>query len=243
MNILSKGKRKASCDIGSFFKHGMPNPTQPRIKASMQSKERWHDIDMAIAMWLYDACIPLNAVNSPFYQTAISKIASMGHGYTGPTYHALRVNLLKDCKLQVKLIIDNFQKTWAETGCTIMGDGWTDTRQRFLINFLVYSSKGISFIKSVDASSFITDAATLCDLFSEIISMVGPQNVVHVVTDNGANYKAAGRKITEKYSDIYWSPCACHCINFMIKDIAEMPTVESLTVLASKITVFIYNHK
>ena len=44
-------------------------------------------------MWLYDACIPLNAVNSSFYQTTISKIlvesipsnACTGHGCIGPT--------------------------------------------------------------------------------------------------------------------------------------------------------------
>ncbi|XP_039131369.1 uncharacterized protein LOC120267759 isoform X2 [Dioscorea cayenensis subsp. rotundata] len=124
-----------------------------------------------------------------------------------------------------------------------MGDGWTDNRQRSLINFLVYSPKGISFIKSVDASSFITNAETLCNLFSDIIEMVGPKNVVHMVTDNGANYKAAGRKIREKYVDIYWSPCAAHSINLIMKDIAEMPTVHSLAILASKITVFVYNHK
>ncbi|XP_039118001.1 uncharacterized protein LOC120253856 [Dioscorea cayenensis subsp. rotundata] len=239
----SKGKRKASCSIESYFKNGIADPTQPSIKASLQSKEKWHDTDMSIAMWFYHACIPLNAINSPFFQVAISKIASMGHGYISPSYHALRVNLLRDCKQQVKLIIDTFQRTWAETGCTIMGDGWTDNRQRSLINFLVYSPKGISFIKSVDASSFITNAETLCNLFSDIIEMVGPKNVVHMVTDNGANYKAAGRKIREKYVDIYWSPCAAHSINLIMKDIAEMPTVHSLAILASKITVFVYNHK
>ena len=73
--------------------------------------------------------------------------------------------------------------------------------------------------------------------------MAGPQNVVYVVTDNGANYKTDGKKIAEKYSNIYWSPCAAHCINLIMKDIVEMPTVESLIVLSPKFTVFIYNHK
>ncbi|XP_039145602.1 uncharacterized protein LOC120282824 [Dioscorea cayenensis subsp. rotundata] len=205
-----KGKRKASSGIESYFTHGIADPTQPSIKASLQSKEKWHDTDMSIAMWFYHACIPLNAINSPFFQVPISKIASMGHGYTG---------------------------------CTIIGDGWTDSRQRSLINFLVYSPKGISFIKSVDASGFITSAETLCNLFSEIIEIVGPKNVVHMVTDNGANSKAAERKITEKYVNIYWSACAAHSINLIMKDISEMPTIHSLAILASKITVFIYNHK
>lgn len=81
-----------------FFKTGLSDPTQPSIKASIQSKEKVHDADMAVALWFYDACIPMNAVNSPFFPVMLSKAASLGHGYTGPSYHALRVGLLRDAK-------------------------------------------------------------------------------------------------------------------------------------------------
>ncbi|XP_052177542.1 uncharacterized protein LOC127791597 [Diospyros lotus] len=238
----SKGKRKIG-EMTSFFKYGVQDSKQPSIKACVQSKERWHVIDMAIALWFYDACIPTNAVNSPFFQKAVDKIASMGHGYKAPNYHALRVNLLRDAKTQIKLIIDSFRSHWAEVRCTIMGDGWTDTRQRPLINFLVYCSKGLSFTKFVDASNFITDAETLCNLFAEIVEFVGPNNVVHIVTDNGANYKAAGRKLSERYPTIRWSPCAAHCINLIMKDMLKMNDVKNVATLASNVTVFIYDHK
>ena len=66
---------------------------------------------MAIAHWFYDACIPMNAVNSPFFQKAIDQIASMGFGYKGPSYHALRVPLLHDTKKEVQLIVDSFRST------------------------------------------------------------------------------------------------------------------------------------
>ena len=66
--------------------------------------------------------------------------------------------------------------------------------------------------------------------------MVGPQNVVHGVTNNGVNFKAIRKKITKKYSDIYWSSCTAQCINLIMKDIVETQIVKSLTVLASKIT-------
>ena len=64
---------------------------------------------MAIALWFYDACIPINAVNSPFFQKAIDQIASMGHGYKGPSYHSLRVNLLRNAKRDVKLVVDSLE--------------------------------------------------------------------------------------------------------------------------------------
>ena len=54
----------------------------------MQSKERIHDVDLAIAMWFYDACIPMNALNSPYFQQAVDKIAGIGYGYKAPNYHA-----------------------------------------------------------------------------------------------------------------------------------------------------------
>ncbi|XP_052203989.1 uncharacterized protein LOC127809265 [Diospyros lotus] len=238
----SKGKRKIG-EMTSFFKYGVQDSKQPSIKACVQSKERWHDTDMAIALWFYDACIPTNAVNSPFFQKAVDKIASMGHGYKAPNYHALHVNLLRDAKTQIKLIIDSFRSHWAEVGCTIMGDGWTDTRQRPLINFLVYCSKGLSFIKSVNASNFIMNVETLCNLFAEIVEFVGPNNMVHMVTNNGVNYKAARRKLSERYPTIRWSPCAAHCINLIMKDMSEMNDVENVATLASKVTIFIYNHK
>ena len=124
-----------------------------------------------------------------------------------------------------------------------MGDRWKDSRQRPLINFLVYCSQGISFIKSVDASDIETNAQNLCNLFAEIVEIVGPSNVVHVVTDNASNYKAAGALLGEKYPTICWSPCAAHCINLILKDIGEMHDTKALVTLASMVTVFVYNHK
>nr|XP_027124009.1 uncharacterized protein LOC113740668 [Coffea arabica] len=244
MGSSSKGKRKvtASTGIRAFFKGGC-DTSQPTIKACLQSKEKWKNTDMAIALWFYDACIPINAVNSPFFQKAIDQIASMGHGYKSPSYHSLRVNLLRNAKRDVKLVVDSFRSTWTETGCTIMGDGWKDTRQRPLINFLVYCPKGISFIKSVDASDIVTSAENLCNLFAEIVEMVGSNNVVHLVTDNASNYKAAGSLLSERYPNICWSPCAAHCINLILKDIGEMNDVKAIVSLASTVTVFIYNHK
>ncbi|KAK1440659.1 hypothetical protein QVD17_06488 [Tagetes erecta] len=242
----TRPKRKASStseNLQSYFERGINDASQPSIKSTWQSKERLLDTDLAVAMWIYHACIPMNAVNSPLFPIAMSKVSSMGHGYIGPSYHALRVSLLRDAKKAVTLIVEAQRLLWAETGCTIMSDGWRDVRQRPLINFLVYCPKGISFIKSVDASDVEANAENLCNLFAEIIEIVGYMNIVHFVTDNAANYKAAGKLLCEKYPLLCWSPCAAHCINLILKDISEITSVADLIQLASKVTVFIYNHK
>ncbi|KAF7808217.1 uncharacterized protein G2W53_034960 [Senna tora] len=173
---------------------------------------------------------------------AVDAIAAIGPGFKGPSYHELRVNLLGDCKKECQLLVENHRSNWAKTGCTIMADGWSDQRQITLINFLVHCTAGVTFVKSVDASDLVKDAQMLFNLFSEVIEWVGPSNVVHIVTDNAANYVAAGRLVHDKYDHIFWSPCAAHCFNLLLKDIGSMPFVSGVASRASKVTIFVYNH-
>ncbi|KAL4588076.1 hypothetical protein LXL04_000955 [Taraxacum kok-saghyz] len=240
---VKAGKRKATSSMHPFFYKTVNDGAQPTIKSAMQSKAKLHDVDLVIGMFFYDACVPMNACNSPYYQHMVDKIAGIGHGYKAPNYHALRVKLLGDAKKLVSLLIDSFREQWVETGCTIMSDGWRDIRQLHLINLLVYCPKGISFLKPVDAYDIANNATNLCNLFAEIVEMVGRNNVVRLVTDNAANYKLAGTKLCENYPSITWSPCATHCLNLVLKDVSELDNVKSLATLASRVTVFIYNQK
>jgi hypothetical protein len=112
---------------------------------------------------------------------------------------------------ETKLLRAKHEAAWKQYGCTLMSDGWSDRRGRHLINFLVNSPEGTFFLESVDASSECQDARMIADLLEKRIEDVGKENVVQVVTDNGANYKAAGKIIMERIPTLYWSPCACHC--------------------------------
>ena len=59
----------------------------------------------------------------------------------------------------------------------------------------------------------------------------------------GANFKVARRLLNEKYGNICWSPCAAHSFNLIMQDIGKVPHIVSLAQRASKVTVFVYNHK
>nr|KAJ0195147.1 hypothetical protein LSAT_V11C700368930 [Lactuca sativa] len=237
-----EGKRKGTSSFHLFFIKGINDPSQPTIKSTMQTKQKIHDVDLAIAMWFYDACVPMNACNSPYFQHMVDKIAGIGHGYKAPNYHALRVNLLSDAKKPVTMLIDSYRSQWIESGCTIMSDGWRDTRQRHLIDFLVYCPKGISFLKSVDASDIESNASNLCNLFVEIVEMVGHKNVVQIVTDNAANYKLAGSNLCERYPSITWSPCESHSLNLILKDVSELHNVKMALELIKKKRWLDINH-
>ena len=152
------------------------------------------------------------------------------------------VNLLKDAKKEVQLLVDSYRAIWAKVGCTIMDDGWIDNRQKTFINFLLYYPEEISFVKSVDASDIVKDATNLFLIFDEVIECVGPLNLVHIVTNNATNYVATGRLISQKHKHINWSPCAAHCLNLIFKDISKMDHVAELVRRASKVSIFVHNH-
>ncbi|XP_034710479.1 uncharacterized protein LOC117933194 [Vitis riparia] len=229
----NSGKRKKST-VDKYFAPRNTQGAQPSMRSVLARKEAIWRADMAVGRFFYDACIPTNAVNSFYFKPMLDAISAIGPGYKGPNYHQLRVNLLKDAKKEVQLLVDSYHAIWAKVGCTIMGDGWTDNRQRTLINFLVYCPEGISFVKSVDASDIVKDETNLFQLFDEVIEWVAPLNVVHIVTDNAANYVAAGRLISQKHKHINWSPCAAHCLNLIFKDIGKMDHVAELVRRASK---------
>jgi hypothetical protein len=61
-----------------------------------------------------------------------------------------------------------------------MSDGWTDMRQRHIINFLANSPVGTLFLESVDASSEVANAQMLADLLEKQINKIEKEYVVQV---------------------------------------------------------------
>ena len=133
------------------------------------------------------------------------------------------------------------REKWKTYGCTIMSNGWTGPTKLSIINFMVYSKGSTIFLKSVDASDKIKDNKYIYGLLKDVIKEVGEANVVQIVTDNGSTFVKAGKLLMKKYN-LYWTPCASHCIDLMFEDIGKRATVFELITNARKITNFIYNH-
>ncbi|CAN1262274.1 hypothetical protein LINPERPRIM_LOCUS11215, partial [Linum perenne] len=216
--------------------------TQRTLQSAFAGKDASLKADRAIARWFYEQCFQLSAIDSPVFPSVVEAIIRAGPGYKGPSYYALRTTLLQDIKQECRLVVENLRNHWKEVGCTIMADGWTDKRHRSFINFLVYCPMGTCFVKSGDSSGTVKTADNLFKMFASVIEWVGPEHVVHVVTDNASNYVKAGKKITQHYKNIYWNPCVAHTMNLIMKDICALPHVSTLAKKASKVTIFVYNH-
>ncbi|XP_057838277.2 uncharacterized protein LOC131048360 [Cryptomeria japonica] len=172
----------------------------------------------------------------------IDAVTICGPGFKAPSDTELSGPLLLEMVEDMKVDSEDHRQSWSHKGCTIMTDGWTDRRNRTLLNFLVSSGRSTMFLKSIDASSHVKNAAYLCEAIEEVIDEVGEENVVQVVTDNAASYVAAGKLLMERHPKIFWSPCAAHCLDLMLEDIGKLGWVKECVERAKNICKFIYNH-
>ncbi|XP_042441219.1 uncharacterized protein LOC122026547 [Zingiber officinale] len=80
------------------------------------------------------------------------------------------------------------------------------------------------------------------EMLDEIIDEVGGENVVQVITDNAANYKAASEMLIEKRKNLYWTPCAAHCIDLILEDFEKKLEVHKETITkARRVATYIYS--
>ena len=75
-----------------------------------------------------------------------------------------------------------------------------------------------------------------------MVEEIGPENVVHVVTDNGSNYKKVCMELREVYEHIAWTLCLAHTVNFMLKDIARKPEHAITIKQFKRISNWLHNH-
>ncbi|OIT05564.1 hypothetical protein A4A49_29924 [Nicotiana attenuata] len=173
----------------------------------------------AFARWVYDAGLPFNCVNYDTFGDFIEVVGQYGPGMKPPTYHEIRGPYLNKEVEETNKIVEEHKVVWNKYGCSIMMDKWTARTGKMIINVLVNSPRGSLFLESIDASDSSTDHIKMFTLFQNTIEKIGPSKVVQVVTDNASENVKAGGMIEGAYKNVYWTPCAAHCINLMFGDI------------------------
>ncbi|RZB42889.1 PHD finger protein ING1 isoform B [Glycine soja] len=187
-------------------------------------------------------CLSFNLIKLKSFENMVAAIGQYGPHLPIPSYHDIRVPLLKKEVEYTENLMKGYREQWVKYVCTIMSDAWTDRKQRCIINFLINSQAGTMFLKSVDGSDFVKTGENLFELLDAIVEEVGEANVVQVVTNNGSNYVLAGKLLEEKRKHIYWTPCAAHCIDLMLEDIGKLSLIRKTIRRAINLVGFIYAH-
>ncbi|KAJ6848549.1 uncharacterized protein M6B38_275030 [Iris pallida] len=197
---------------------------------------------MAIGRFLYDVGVPLDAVNSVHFQPMVDAIAAAGPGLQVPSYHEFRGTILKRCIGEVTGLLEQCKASWARTGCSVMADEWTTETGKTLINFLVYCPEGTMFLKSVDATHIVTSPDTLYELLKHVVEEVGVRNVVQVITSSSVCHAVAGKRLTETFPTLFWTPCVSQCVDAALDDIAKQEGITETIESAKTVAAFVYNH-
>eukprot|EP01018_Ginkgo_biloba_P002590 Gb_10687 [translate_table: standard] len=102
--------------------------------------------------------------------------------------------------------------------------------------------KGSMFLNVVDCNGELKYAIFIANIFIDAIESVGPSNVVQVIIDNASVCKAAGLLVEARYDNIFWTPCAVHSLNLILKKIGKIEWIKKITDEAKEIEMFITNH-
>lgn len=201
-----------------------------------------NQVHMAIARFIYEAGVPLDALNSVYFQQMIDAIVSGGPGVAAPSYQDLRGWILKNSVEEVKNDIDQYMGTWGRTGCSVLVDQWNTHDGRILINILAHCPEGIIFLRSVDASVIMNSADALYELLKEVVEEVGVRNVLQVITSGEEQYLVAGKRLSDTFPTLYWAPCASRCLDLMLEDFGKLEWISAILEQAKSIARFVYNN-
>ncbi|KAL5161820.1 hypothetical protein HKD37_07G019042 [Glycine soja] len=198
-------------------------------------------VDDQCAEFWYTSAIPFNVIKNPAFAKFCDMVGRYGVGYKPPSYHDIREKLLKRAVAKTDVMLQEFRDEWKKTGCSIMSDGWTDKKRRSICNFLVNSPKGTVFLYSLDTSDISKTTDKVLKMLDDVVDFVGEENVVQVITDNAANYKAAEELLMHKRENLYWTSCAAHCIDLIFVDFEKHFKVHQTTITKGRrITTYIY---
>ncbi|XP_020109664.1 uncharacterized protein LOC109725031 [Ananas comosus] len=214
---------------------------QQRID-TMLKKDKKCRIGRAIAKFFHFSHIPSHAASTPYYRSMISTIQKEGQGVEPPTPYELSNKYLDAEVNDIHEWVKNLKQLWEMYGVTLMCDSWTGPTKMSIVNFLIYCNGKVIFHKSIDATGRFEDADYIYALLEQVLREVGEKCVVQVISDNGANFKKAGKLLMQRHPHLFWTPCAAHCINLMMSDFGEINRVKKTVHSAQRISKYLYNH-
>ncbi|KAK0580958.1 hypothetical protein LWI29_008151 [Acer saccharum] len=172
-------------------------------KKQESDKEARDRTYMDICGFFFENGIAYNIANSPSFINMYQSIGSYMCGLKLPTTYELRTSILKVEEANMQAIVVEVKKTWAQTGVSIMLDGWKDIGGRQLINFLVNNLHVTIFLKSIDASNVVKDATILFKLLDKrfIYGALDNANdeIAKILGDKEGVYNEIWKIINEKW--------------------------------------------
>lgn len=95
-------------------------------------------MDAKMVRFLYACGIPFNVFCFPYWRDMVHTINKSPQGYKSHGYEKSRTVLLDRERAKIKRALPHFTDEWEDSGVSIVFDGWTNIRNKNLINVLVF---------------------------------------------------------------------------------------------------------
>ncbi|KAK6136216.1 hypothetical protein DH2020_030048 [Rehmannia glutinosa] len=221
----------------SSFAKGLKNPQEYIIitdDSLMETKKN-------IGRFFYESGLDFDAVNLPSFQRMISLCSDQTECHF-PTCQELKGWIFKDVMKEVREYVDEIRNSWAETGCSILLDEWTDEKGRNLVNILVDSPRGTVYLRSSDITDCVGFVNDMLLFLDRVIMEVGINNVVQIMTNSTTAFmNEVGKQLMEKYRPICWTFSASSCIELMLEKLEGIDLIKETLEKTKIITQFIHS--
>ena len=200
-------------------------------------------VDQSVARAFNSAGIPFNVINNHSFKQALSEVAKFGPGYSPPSEFNLRAYLLEKevskVSAVVKTVVMNDLHT---TGCAIVSDGWSNIKNKPIINEILVCTKGELFLDSTDTSGDKKTSKFIADKIIKQINLLGASNIIQVITDSAANCKGRWPLICVEYPHITCGPCTAHFLDLLLEDLSKIEWIKNNFKEGRDIVTFITTH-
>jgi len=218
-----------------------PTKKQSTLKAAFGKQDK-SKVDALWGRAFYGNGLSFRLINDPHFKAAIEAITDFGENYKLPSIVSLRTTLLNKEKVSVAAKLKSFMASTRSNKATITSDGWSNTRNRPLLNLLMVTPKGEKFLESVDTSGDTKDANFIAQVVGKAIKDVGVEIMVQVCMDSAAVCKVACHKLEARFPHITFTPCTPHCLDLLLEDMGKLDWVSSVIAEARTALKFITNH-
>lgn len=123
---------------------------------------------------------------------------------------------------------------------SLVSDGWSNAQNCHFVNYVVIIPlRPPFFFKSECTSGTRQTSETVSAHIFAVISQLGADKCVSVVTDNASNMQGAWSEIETKHPRIFANGCGAHVLNLLVKDLCEMDQFSDVIDKAMAVARFI----
>ncbi|XP_019198466.1 PREDICTED: uncharacterized protein LOC109192333 isoform X1 [Ipomoea nil] len=198
----------------------------------------------SIGRFFYETGVDFSAIKAPSFPVMIKSIIGPLNTMKLPTCNDLKGWILQDAVKEMQEYTSDIKSVWATTGCSILLDGWVDSKGRKLVNVLVNCPKGTVYHQSYDISAIDGNVVAMEDFLANVVEEVGADNVVQIVSYSTSTFmEDVGKRLNEKHKGVFWTVSASHCIELMLNKLAMMDVFKEILEKAKTITQFVYSNE